>query len=132
MRRRGAHGLTAICVNGKWLAQSASGTQRYATEVMRVISGRPAASNVTLILPKDALVPPWATNFRMVRSRFRGMIFEQLVLLWHARGKHLYSLAGSAPVAKRNQTLVMHDATLFRCPNTFRQIPSVAARATCS
>ncbi len=120
MRKRGARRLTAICVNGKWLAQATTGTQRYATEVMRVISDTPTARNVTLILPKDAAVPPWTTNFRVVRSRFRGMVFEQLVLLWHARGKHLYSLAGPAPVAKRNQTLVMHDAMPFRYPNTFR------------
>jgi glycosyltransferase involved in cell wall biosynthesis len=120
MRTKKAQGQTAICVNGKWLAQPASGTQRYATEVMQAISGTPTASNVTLAFPKDAVVPPWATNFRLVRSRFRGIIFEQLALLWHARGKHLYSLAGPAPVAKRNQTLVMHDATMFRYPDTFR------------
>jgi glycosyltransferase involved in cell wall biosynthesis len=113
--------MNSACVNGKWLAQPASGAQRYATEVMRAISGTSAAANISLILPKDAVVPPWATNFRLVRSRFRGVIFEQLALLWHARGKHLYSLAGPAPIAKRNQTLVMHDAALFRCGNTFRQ-----------
>ena len=120
MRTRGAYELTAMCVNGKWLAQPLTGTQRYATEVMRVIGETAAASNVTLILPKDAVVPSWATKFRLVRSRFRGIVFEQLVLLWHARGKHLYSLAGPAPIAKRNQTLVMHDATPFRYPHTFR------------
>ncbi|MDT5220174.1 MAG: hypothetical protein QOF15_2279, partial [Mycobacterium sp.] len=111
-----------IYVNGKWLAQSASGTQRYATEVMRAISATPIASQVTLVVPRDAVQPSWATNFRIVRSRLRGQLFEQLALPWLSRGKHLYSLAGPAPLAKRDQTLVMHDAMPFRNPKTFRPL----------
>ncbi|MGO4441824.1 glycosyltransferase family 4 protein [Mycobacterium sp. 2YAF39] len=108
-----------VCVNGKWLAQSPSGTQRYATQVMRSVSSTPAAAQITLVLPKDAIAPPWASNFAIVRSRFRGVFFEQIVLPWLTRGKHLYSLCGPAPVLKRNQTLVMHDATPFRFPHNF-------------
>jgi glycosyltransferase involved in cell wall biosynthesis len=119
VKRAGADRAT-VCVNGKWLAQSASGTQRYATEVMRVISTTAIASHVTLILPRDAPQPSWATNLRIVRSRLRGQSFEQLALPWLSRGKHLYSLAGPAPLAKRDQTLVMHDAMPFRYPSTFR------------
>ncbi|OBI74855.1 glycosyltransferase [Mycobacterium sp. E740] len=111
---------TTLCVNGKWLAQSASGTHRYATEVMRVISATPLASAITLVLPRDAVEPPWAAKFHTVRSRFRGLLFEQIALIWLTRGSHLFSLAGPAPVLKRNQTLVMHDATPFRFPSTFR------------
>ncbi|BBY63362.1 glycosyltransferase family 4 protein [Mycolicibacterium helvum] len=109
-----------IFVNGKWLAQSPSGTQRYATQVMRSVSSTPAARQITLVLPKDAIEPPWASNFVIVRSRFRGVFFEQVVLPWLTRGKQLYSLCGPAPVVKRNQTLVMHDATPFRFPGNFR------------
>ncbi|ORW56096.1 hypothetical protein AWC20_15285 [Mycobacterium parmense] len=87
---------------------------------MRVVSTTAIAQRVTLVLPKDAVQPPWAANFRIVRSHFRGQVFEQLALPWHARGKHLYSLAGPAPLVKRNQTLVMHDAMPFRYPKTFR------------
>ncbi|WP_083562424.1 glycosyltransferase [Mycobacterium malmoense] len=112
----------STCVNGKWLAQSPSGTQRYATEVMRSLSSTPAASQVTLFLPKDAIEPPWASQFALVRSRFRGIFFEQVVLPWLTRGGHLYSLCGPAPVVKRDQTLVMHDATTFRFPSAFRLV----------
>lgn len=110
-----------VCVNGKWLAQSPSGTQRYATEVMRAVSTTAIAARVTLIMPQDAVQPAWAENFRTVRSRFRGQFFEQVALPWLSRGKHLYSLAGPAPLVKRNQTLVMHDAMPFRYPRTFRR-----------
>ena len=111
----------SVCVNGKWLAQAPSGMQRYATQVMRNVSAMPAAGEVTLVLPKDATVPPWALNFRIVRSRFRGVLFEQVALPWITRGKHLYSLSGPAPLVKRDQTLVMHDATPFRFPASFHR-----------
>ncbi|WP_197283589.1 glycosyltransferase [Mycobacterium sp. Marseille-P9652] len=110
----------SVCVNGKWLAQPASGTQRYATGVMRAVSATPIAPHVTLIVPRDATEPPWAGRFRIVRSRLRGQLFEQLALPWLSRGAHLYSLAGPAPLLKRKQTVVMHDAMPFRCPGTFR------------
>ncbi len=108
------------CVNGKWLAQPASGTQRYATQVMSAISRTAAAPQITLILPKDAELPQWGETFRVKRSRLRGMMFEQIALPWLSRGMHLYSLAGPAPMLKRAQTVVMHDAMPFRFPGTFR------------
>ena len=109
------------CVNGKWLAQSPSGTQRYASQVMELISRTPAACDLLLILPSDADEPLWAARFPSVRSRFHGIVFEQIAVPWIARRKHLYSMAGPAPVAKRNQTVVMHDAMPFRYPQTFRR-----------
>ncbi len=109
------------CVNGKWLAQSPSGTQRYASEVLRAVAGTPAARNLVLVLPADAEVPSWATGFVSVRSRQRGVLFEQFALPWLTRGRHLYSMAGPAPLLKRNQTVVMHDAMPFRFPQTFRR-----------
>ncbi|MCH9734003.1 MAG: glycosyltransferase, partial [Actinomycetia bacterium] len=108
------------CVNGKWLAQAPSGTQRYASQVMESISRTPAAHNLLLVLPSDADEPPWAAHFPSVRSRCRGILFEQIALPWISRGKHLYSMAGPAPLAKRKQTVVMHDAMPFRFPRTFR------------
>lgn len=117
---RNAHRI-AQAVNGKWLAQSPSGTQRYASQVLETISHTPAAADLTLVLPQDAQAPPWASAFPIVRSRFRGTVFEQLALPWITRGKHLYSMAGPAPVLKRKQTLVMHDAMPFRYPKTFRR-----------
>ncbi|MGB0878069.1 MAG: glycosyltransferase [Mycobacterium sp.] len=108
------------CVNGKWLAQAPSGTQRYASQVMESISRTPAARDLLLVLPSDADEPPWAARFPSVRSRCRGILFEQIALPWIARGKRLYSMAGPAPLAKRKQTVVMHDAMPFRFPRTFR------------
>jgi glycosyltransferase involved in cell wall biosynthesis len=112
----------ALYVNGKWLAQSASGTQRYATQVVSAAATSAVASRITLVLPSDAEVPPWAQSLEIVSSRFRGTLFEQVALPWIARRGHLYSLAGPAPLLKRNQTVVMHDAMPFQHPETFKPL----------
>ena len=112
----------AYSVNGKWLAQPPSGTQRYASQVMEALSRTPRADGVVVILPRDASTPDWLEAFPTIRSRFRGMYFEQIVLPWLSRGTHLLSMAGPAPVAKRDQTVVMHDAMPFRFPQTFRGV----------
>ncbi len=108
-------------VNGKWLAQSPSGTQRYASQVMDSVSRTSLAGQLVLVVPRDATEPPWATEFTVVRSRMRGIVFEQLALPWISRGRHVISMAGPAPLLKRNQTVVMHDAMPFRYPQTFRR-----------
>ncbi|CAA0128265.1 D-inositol-3-phosphate glycosyltransferase [Mycolicibacterium vanbaalenii] len=108
-------------INGKWLAQSASGTQRYASQVMEAFCRLTADRDLLLVLPSDAPTPPWAADFQIARSRLRGNLFEQLALPWLTRGRHLYSMAGPAPLLKRNQTVVMHDAMPFRMPTSYRR-----------
>ncbi|MEU2349082.1 glycosyltransferase [Modestobacter sp. NPDC049651] len=120
VRRRARAARRPLFVNGKWLAQVPSGTQRYATQVLRAVSATPLADRTTLVLPRDAEVPAWAAGMTVRRSRLRGQLFEQLALPWLTRGGHLYCLAGPAPVLKRRQTVVMHDAMPFRHPETFR------------
>lgn len=111
----------AAAVNGKWLAQSPSGTQRYASQVMEALCRENPDPDLVLILPADAPTPPWASHMSVVRSRLRGNLFEQLALPWLSRGRRLYSMAGPAPVLKRNQTVVMHDAMVFHFPQSYRR-----------
>lgn len=115
------NGRSAVAVNGKWLAQSPSGTQRYATQVLQAYRRLHPDRAMTLIVPADARIPSWAADLPVVRSRLRGTAFEQLALPWLSRGKHLYSMAGPAPLLKRRQTLVMHDAMPFRIPESYRR-----------
>ncbi len=106
-------------LNGKWLAQELTGTQRYAREMTRhlvpLLPGRPV-----LHVPADAVVPDWlAAQVETRRSRLRGMAFEQLALPLAARRELLLSLGGPAPVLARRQVVTMHDATPFRLPHTY-------------
>lgn len=106
-----------VLLNGKWLSAQPSGMQRYAGEVARrVLELDPAAR---VVVPRDAVLPDWLPASRVVRSRLRGIAFEQLALPWRARGSMLLNLAGPAPMVKRDQLVVMHDVTPARFPRTF-------------
>ena len=109
-------------VNGKWIAQKLTGTQRYAGETVDAIadSGR---ARLVLHVPADASVPAVLESrvAEIRRSRLRGFAFEQAYLPWATRGKILLNFAGPAPIIKRRQLVTMHDATPFRYSSTFRR-----------
>ena len=110
-----------IHVNGKWLAQRLTGTQRYATEIVRALL---ATGTVHLIVhvPSGAEIPMWMDHPRaeVRRAPAKGAVFEQLYLPIATAGQMLLNFAGPAPLLKRKQLVTMHDATPFRCPHTFR------------
>lgn len=106
-----------LMINGKWLSAQASGMQRYAGEVARRVLDLDPAARV--VVPRDAVLPDWLPASRIVRSRLRGIAFEQLALPRISRGSMLLNLAGPAPMIKRDQLVVMHDVTPARFPRTF-------------
>jgi glycosyltransferase involved in cell wall biosynthesis len=113
--------MAPIHVNGKWLAQRMTGTQRYADEIVRAII---ATDTVDLVVhvPAGVQVPPWLNHPRVdIRhSRATGVLFEQVCLPIVTAGRLLVNFAGPAPLLKRRQLVTMHDATPFRYPETFR------------
>ncbi|MBX3195270.1 MAG: glycosyltransferase [Microbacteriaceae bacterium] len=108
---------TPVMVNGKWLSAQPSGMQRYASEVTRRVLDLDPAARV--VVPRDAELPDWLPEGRVLRSRLRGIAFEQFALPWRARRAMLLNLAGPAPALKREQLVVMHDVTPARYPRTF-------------
>jgi glycosyltransferase involved in cell wall biosynthesis len=108
-------------VNGKFFAQSITGTQRYATEIVRAILDADVA-HLVLHVPAGVVVPDWVHDPRIElrRAPVRGVLFEQLYLPLATAGRLLLNFAGPAPLLKRRQLVTMHDATPFRYPQTFR------------
>jgi glycosyltransferase involved in cell wall biosynthesis len=109
---------TPTHVNGKWLSRPITGTGRYAQEILRclVSEGLPLVVHV----PRDADVPSWiSTSCEVVRHRATGSLFEQLELPAVTRGRYLLNMAGPAPLLKRKQLVVMHDATPLRWPASY-------------
>lgn len=114
-----ALGARVLALNGKWLSQPVTGTQRYATEIARRLLTLHEGP-VVLHLPADATLPAWVpARVRVRRSRLRGQAFEQLALPFAARSQLLLSLGGPAPLLARRQIATMHDATPFRLPHTY-------------
>ncbi len=110
-------GTAPLTINGKWLGSRQSGMQRYAGEVARrILELEPSAR---VIAPANAVLPSWLPASRVTRARLSGVPFEQLELPWRSRGTMLLNMAGAAPLATREQLVVMHDATPARFPQTF-------------
>ena len=108
-----------LCLNGKWLSQETTGTQRYARELTRHLLPH-LPDRPVLHVPAKAEVPDWAlAQVEVRRSRLRGTAFEQLALPWAARRDLLLSLGGAAPLLARRQVATMHDATMFRFQHTY-------------
>ncbi|TQM64002.1 glycosyltransferase family 4 protein [Humibacillus xanthopallidus] len=108
-----------LAVNGRFLSQATTGTQRYALElVTRLVERHPGT--VVLHVPRGTEVPAGVAGAAEVReSRARGQVFEQVALPWATRRDLLLSLGGPAPVAARRQVATIHDVSVFRHPQTY-------------
>ncbi len=108
-----------IYLNGRFLAQPASGVQRYAREIVRALDRRCNATDYVLLTPDGAAPFPLDT----IPTRHlpgAGHVWEQTALAHAARRGALLSLGGSGPVIHPRQTVVIHDAAVFRHPEHFR------------
>jgi glycosyltransferase involved in cell wall biosynthesis len=110
-----------VHVNGKWLAQMRTGTERYATEIVQAIVSADCF-DLVIHVPAEADVPDWARrhDVEIRRAPVKGVVFEQLYLPFATAGKLLLNFAGPAPLLKRRQLVAMHDASVFRYPRTYR------------
>lgn len=108
-----------LAVNGRFLSQATTGTQRYALELVTRLAAR-HGDRVVVHVPKGTHVPDAIAGAARVReSRATGQVFEQVVLPWLARRDLLLSLGGPAPVLARRQVATLHDVSVFRHPETY-------------
>lgn len=112
-------GPEPIYLNGRFLAQPVSGVQRYGREIVRALDRRPNAADYVLLTPSDA-APFDLTSIPIRRLSGSGHVWEQTVLAHAARRGAMLSLGGSGPVLHPRQTVVIHDAAVFRHPEHFR------------
>lgn len=119
--------MRRVVVNGRFLAQQRTGVQRYAAETLcaldRLLGRRPQCLQHTawqLAVPHDARELPLLENFEIHTLQFlRGHVWEQISLAAFARGAYLVNANYSAPLAKRNQLITVHDASVRAHPQTF-------------
>ena len=117
--RRGEIEGRGLAVDGRFLSQATTGTQRYALELTtRLVTRNPG--RVVVHVPRGTAVPDALARAARVRESWAsGQVFEQLVLPWVARRDLLLSLGGPAPVGARRQVATLHDVSVFRHPETY-------------
>lgn len=116
-----------IFVNGRFLCRKPTGVDRYALEVLRGINqliaeGHPSVQNQRwAILTPAEIEPPQGLNHIAIRQvgPLNGTLWEQITLPWVTRGQLLLNLCNSAPIYKRRQLVVIHDATTVRVPQAY-------------
>lgn len=110
-----------IHINGKWLSQSFTGTQRYSTEIVKALV-EADVRGLVLHIPAGVEVPSWldGTSVQVRRAPVAGVLFEQVYLPLATFGRLLLNFAGPAPLLKHKQLVTMHDAITFRYPQSYR------------
>lgn len=120
--------MTTLFINGKFTAQSVTGVQRAAIELVSALD-RALARNVhapgfrcVLLCPPGASPPPLQhIEVRVVGSTPGSLQWwEQVKLPIAARDGVLLNLSGSAPwMAARQSISLLHDAAVFDHPDTY-------------
>ena len=116
-----------IFINGKFLAQSLTGVQRYAIELLQAFDALladgewTAPGPVVLLVPSRRIQPLPVLRHIQVREIRSGNLhlWEQIHLPWAARGAMLINLAGSTPLIKFGQVCTFHDTAVFDVPTSF-------------
>lgn len=108
-----------VVLNGRFLAQVATGVQRYARETVQALDRLlDASAALRAQLAIELAVPRHAATLELRRIRvcvvpwLAGHPWEQIALAWHARGGYLVNFGYSGPLAKRRQLITLHDASV--------------------
>lgn len=121
--------MRPIFINGRFVTQRVTGTQRYAHELLQYLDAKlnamPAQSPsttpaVTLLVPPSDTPLPTYRSIRVLRvGRCTGQVWEQFELPFYARRGILFSLVGGAPLLHRRNIITIHDAAVFAEPTNF-------------
>ena len=120
--------MKPIFINGRFLSQPVTGTQRYAHELLRELDQFLSQSE-TAWPPVKVLVPPSVKavpEYRRISvdriGLFTGQMWEQLELPFYARAGLLFTPCGGAPVLHRRNIITIHDAAVIASPRGYSRV----------
>jgi glycosyltransferase involved in cell wall biosynthesis len=119
-----------IFINGRFLTQRITGTQRYGHELLNQLdlqlekimaeSSAMAIPAVTLLVPSAVQSLPVLRSIRVRQVGIsNGHSWEQFELPFHARGGVLFSMLAGAPLLHSRNILTLHDAAVAAMPGSF-------------
>lgn len=108
-------------INGRFLTRRTTGVERFAREVIRASSeARFICQNDLLLAPMDVDAPAEFAGIPVTGiGRRRGHAWEQIDLPRYALDETLINLCNTAPVLKRRQLIVLHDASIAAFPHNY-------------
>ena len=105
-----------LVINGKFLSQKTTGVQRVAHALTSELLGRDFGVKVRVAVPKGAL-DPWGQHAQV--AKLKGVPWEQLELPLIAGKDLLLNLCNVAPVVRRGDIVMIHDAQAFISPKSY-------------
>lgn len=118
--------MKTLSVNGKFLSQTVTGVQRYATEIVRAWDQGLDAGwidrtrySIRVIAPKTVLYDPGYRWIGVEHGSTEGRFWEQVELPWRARSTLLFSPYAAAPVVKMSHAVTIHDAGAAAAPHQY-------------
>lgn len=115
-----------VFINGRFSTQRLTGVQRFACEIVKALD---ALIGKGIIDPKHTLVllTPSGAELQFKLSHIRvkrvglssGQLWEQLELPLYARRGVLLNLCNGAPILKKQQLVVVHDAAVYAVPQAY-------------
>jgi len=117
--RRAAMSDAATVTNGRFLAQTLSGVQRYAFSVLYALDQSAASSETTILVPRIAKDPEFLRMAVVRAGHGTGYGWEQFELPYYASGRRLLNLCNTAPAIMRDQIVCIHDANIFAAPGSY-------------
>jgi glycosyltransferase involved in cell wall biosynthesis len=125
VRTSNGRSRSTFYINGRFLGQRITGIQRYAREILGELDALLAAGAAgsdrcwRLVAPRGIEFPA-LTHIRCSHEGFlEGHAWEQLELPWITRDGFLVSFCSTGPWFKRDQTITVHDASVYRVPDAF-------------
>ena len=118
-----------ILINGRFLTRPSTGVERFAAELLRAWwpryrTGRSAEIALPAPEGNGAAAQERIAELSLDLTghfdpELRGHVWEQLKLPALSRDRILINLCNSAPVAKRRQLVVLHDAAVMSMPGSY-------------
>jgi glycosyltransferase involved in cell wall biosynthesis len=131
-----------ILINGRFLAQPVTGVQRYSIELLRTLDQLLDEFYIDLGAPNSTTIKQLGTEIKRSAiaifapsnihtdlnlkhipihqvGYLKGHLWEQIELPFYSRDALLINLGNTAPFFKRNQTVVIHDASVFAIPEAY-------------
>jgi glycosyltransferase involved in cell wall biosynthesis len=120
--------MPRVCINGRFVTREPTGVERYAGELLKaldeLISSRQIDASryhFELLMPRSNTVHvPMLRNIQLRRvGVLAGHAWEQIELPLHSRGAVLLSPCNTGPLAKADQFVTIHDASVFAQPQGY-------------
>jgi glycosyltransferase involved in cell wall biosynthesis len=110
-----------LYINGRFLTRAVTGTQRFAREIVWALDAHVTAHgadrDIILLAPEGTPTPEGlhVIKYRTCGSH-QGHVWEQWDLYQASKDGTLLSLTNSGPILHSSQTVVIHDALVYRMP----------------